>query len=145
MRSWTRERNVLCCSGVNGVSSLSRRRYRRERSILVIFRSPQAWQIETAFVDHAVVKFIRGPTSYNACRGTREEGGGRKLRSENFSGSKVSARSQRSRRVSSAVRGSVAATLKQNSVSIPRMSGVTCCLTVSSKASVWKAESAGVR
>ena len=39
---------------------------------------------------------------------------------------------------------SVAATLKQNSVSIPRIPGVICCLTVSSNASVWKVDSAGV-
>jgi hypothetical protein len=28
-----------------------------------ILSSPQAWQMETALVDQAVVKFIRGPTS----------------------------------------------------------------------------------
>ncbi|RPJ56929.1 MAG: hypothetical protein EHM12_09735 [Dehalococcoidia bacterium] len=37
--------------------------YLFDLSILEMFVKPQAWQIETALVDQAVVKFIRGPTS----------------------------------------------------------------------------------
>src|SRR5512146_2665143 len=145
MRSWTRSRKALSCSLVRGAFPESARRNRRERSILDIFVSPQAWQTDTAFVDQAVVKFMRGPTSKIVGRGTTEEGRLRKLLSENFSGSKVSARSQRSRRISSAVSGLSAATLKQNSVSIPRIAGETFCRAVASRPSDWKAERAGVR
>ena len=37
--------------------------YLLDLSIRAIFVRPQAWQTDTAFVDHAVEKFIRGPTS----------------------------------------------------------------------------------
>lgn len=48
--------------------------YLLDLSILVIFVKPQAWQTETAFVDQAVVKFIRGPTSIIKGFRTRDEG-----------------------------------------------------------------------
>ena len=70
-----------------------------------IFPRPQAWQTETALVDQAVVKFMRGPTSRINCGFRIADCGVKKVESENFSGSKVSARSQRSRRISSFVSG----------------------------------------
>jgi hypothetical protein len=76
-------------------------RYLLDLSIRVIFVRPHAWQTETAFVDHAVLKFIRGPTSTTTSPLSslaRVGIGGtvfKKLLSEKFSGSNVSERSQR--------------------------------------------------
>lgn len=76
------------------------------RFILV---NPQAWHIETAFVDHAVVKFMRGPTSRIGFGVGSSDLGVKKLSWEKFSGSKVSLRSHFSVSISSGNRGSVVA------------------------------------
>lgn len=102
--------------------------YLLDLSILVIFVKPQAWHTETAFVDQAVVKFMRGPTSMiKGLRSTppfpplaRGGCGGvdKKLSSAKFSGSNVSDSSQRRIFASSSVRGDLVSMLKQYSVSI---------------------------
>src|SRR5512140_526597 len=125
MRSCTSARNAFSWSLVSEALFARSSRYLRERSMRDIFRRPQAWQTETAFVDQAVVKFMRGPTSRVELVVGSWELGVRNEASENFSGSKVSARSQRSRRDSSGVSGLFAAMLKQNSVWIAWIAGET--------------------
>ena len=101
------------------------------------FRRPQEWHTETAFVDQAVVKFMRGPTSKIKWGETRAARWATKLLSEQFPGSKVSARSHLSRLISSFVSGLSAATLKQNSVSILRIAVETFFCAIDSKPAAW--------
>jgi hypothetical protein len=87
----------------------------------VIDASRHAWRIETAFVDHAVVNVIRGPTSKISVTADSELRARtpRKLSLANPSGSKVSDRSQVRAFKSLSDRDLSAATLKQYSVPIP--------------------------
>jgi len=114
--------------------------YLLDLSILVIFFNPQAWHTDTAFVDHAVVKFILGPTSRITPSSlpplARGGWGGKvvlllkKLSPEKFSGSNVSASSHLRISSSSFVSGALASILKQCSVSISLISDATHCLRI---------------
>jgi hypothetical protein len=87
-------------------------------------------------VDHAVVKFIRGPTS-------RIWSGARKLSEANRSASNVSARSHRSVSSSASLKGADVSMLKQYSVSIPLMCGETFFPAKERRLSLIVSESAG--
>ncbi|MFA4920205.1 MAG: hypothetical protein WC581_13290, partial [Thermodesulfovibrionales bacterium] len=119
--------------------------YLLDLSILVIFVKPQAWQTETAFVDQAVVKFIRGPTSIIKGLRTRDEGRTKKLSSAKFSGSNVSDSSQRRIFASSPVRGDLVSMLKQYSVSMSSIEEETLCFARDNNSFFFAGDNAGLR
>ena len=101
-----------------------------------ILPSPQAWQTETALVDQAVVKFMRGPTSRIKCGRAGAAAGSRKLVSGELLG--LEGLGQEPAEQAHLVARSAAlsaAMLKQNSVAIPWIAGETdCCAALSSSA-----------
>mmetsp|Transcript_21095 Transcript_21095/g.48402 ORF Transcript_21095/g.48402 Transcript_21095/m.48402 type:complete len:242 (+) Transcript_21095:3478-4203(+) len=105
-------RSCTCCAKTL-MSAFPFTRYLRERSMRVTLLRPMELQMDTAFVDQALVNCWRGPTSSTAlpCWATR------KLLAPHRSGSKVSRKSQRSFSVSSAVKVDVVSMLKQ--ISLP--------------------------